>query len=327
MAGNDCESMNTMRKWIPEGKLAAVCFTVDDIHPGKSTDAYEAGGDLEKGALGHLLWLLERHPKLRVTLFTTADWREISAFPTRKLLAKIPFVRDRVFLAEILPVGTMSLIRHPEFVHFLNHMPRTDIALHGLYHVHQGPRIPIEFQLQSVDECVEILRRAIDIFKEAGLKFVPGMNPPGWDLPANLARAMIQLGLTFVCSARDIFTPVSPGAKTDMSGLRGVSLLHPQLICDGKLVHITANFQATSSVDRALEIVEHGGLLSIKAHIIKAASGHIALDGMDKLYRNYLDSLFTRLEDRYGDQLWWTSPSRVAERVLGTTPKTDGVTK
>lgn len=91
--------------WLPPGKHAAICFSIDDVHPGTSTDAYEAGGDLDRGVLGHVRWLLERHPCLRITLFTTPDWREISPLPTRRILAALPYVRDHVFLAPILPLG------------------------------------------------------------------------------------------------------------------------------------------------------------------------------------------------------------------------------
>jgi len=94
-------------RWLMPGKQAAICFTIDDVHPGKSSDAYEAGGDLGQGALGHVEWLCHRHPQLRVTLFVTPDWREISPFPTRKFLSSIPFLKDRVYLTGILPVETM----------------------------------------------------------------------------------------------------------------------------------------------------------------------------------------------------------------------------
>lgn len=305
-----------MRNWLPEGKQAAVCFTIDDIHPGTSQDAYEAGGDLDKGALRHVLWLLERHPDLHVTLFTTADWREISALPTRKLLARIPWLRERVYLAKTLPPGTMRLDRHPAFVQFLKDMPRTEIALHGLHHIHRGPLIPVEFQDQTAEECTAMLREAIAIFDAAGLPYARGMNPPGWNLPDGLADAMVNAGLHFVCSARDIFTPVTRDATTNMSGIKGVSLIYPERIHNGQLLHMTANFQATSPIDRALAIIEQGGLLNIKAHIVKSALGHVALDGIDALYGNYLDVLFTHLEDRFGDALWWTSVGAIADRVM-----------
>jgi hypothetical protein len=302
--------------WLPSNKCGAVCFSVDDIHPAKSSDYYEAGGDLDKGALGHVKWLLEHHPGLQVTLFTTADWREISPVPTRKILATFPYLRDRVYLAKRWPKGKMRLDRHPEFVSYLKQLPRTEIALHGLHHCHKGLTIPVEFQEQSRSEVRKALQQIISIFNKAGFDFAPGICPPGWNATPALLDAMTDTGLSFVASARDLFTPVSKKAVANMSGLKGVSLIFPQFIHNDRLLHISSNFQATSPVDRAIEIIENGGLLSIKAHIVKDAFGHISLDGLDERYRNYLDQLFTVLEDRYGDSLLWTSMGDLAARLF-----------
>jgi hypothetical protein len=301
--------------WLPSNKCGAVCFSVDDIHPAKSSDYYEAGGDLDKGALWHVRWLLERHSNLQVTLFTTADWREISPVPTRKILASFPYVRDRVYLAKRWPKGKMRLDRHPEFVSYLKQLPRTEIALHGLHHCHKGLTIPVEFQEQSRLEVRKALQQTISIFNKAGLDFVPGICPPGWNAAPALLDAMTDTGLSFVASARDLFTPISKKAVTNMSGMKGVSLIFPQFIHNDKLLHISSNFQATSPIDRAIEIIENGGLLGIKAHIIKDAFGHISLDGLDEIYRNYLDRLFAVLENRYGDSLLWTSMGDLAVRL------------
>src|SRR5436190_16149578 len=111
-----------MQHWLPPGKHAAICFSIDDLHPAKSSDYYEAGGDLGAGALAHLEWLLERHPQLRVTLFVTADWMEISPAPTRRRLMAIPYVRDHMYLAGHWRAGTMRLDRHPEFVRYLKNL-------------------------------------------------------------------------------------------------------------------------------------------------------------------------------------------------------------
>jgi hypothetical protein len=302
-------------RWLPPGKQAAVCFTIDDVHPGRSTDAYEAGGDLGRGALGHVEWLLERHPQLQVTLFTTADWRELSPFPTRRVLSRIPLLRERMFLARTLGPGTMRLDRHPEFVDYLKQLPSTEIALHGLHHVHRGLRIPVEFQGQTTDECAGMLREAIAIFETAGLERPRGITPPGWDVPPALAAALVRVGLAYVASARDIVTPVSSAALTNMSGIKGVPLIRPELIEGGRLVHIPTNFQATSPLERAFEIIELGGLLAIKAHIVKSAYGYVSSDGLDQLYRNYLDALFTQLRERYGDALWWATMGSIAGHV------------
>jgi hypothetical protein len=314
--------MTVHRDFLPPGKTAAVCFTIDDIHPGRSTDAYEAGGDLGSGALGNVEWLLRRHPELHVTLFTTADWREISPTPTRKFLARVPILRDHVYLAEVLPKGAMALDRHPEFVRYLKELPRTEVGLHGLHHIHRGPTVLIEFQNETADECEPILERALSIFRKAALPPPLGMTPPGWNAPPGLVEAMARVGMSYIASARDIRTPISGDARTAMSGLSGLSLIFPESICHGRLIHMSSNFQATSDIDRALNIANAGGLLAVKAHIIKNAMGHVALDGMDAIYRNYLDTLFSILEDRFGDRIWWTNMGEVASRLMAV--KTPG---
>ena len=302
--------------WLPPGKSAAVCFTIDDVHPGKSTDAYEAGGDLEKGILGHVDRLLARHPKAKVTLFTTADWREISPSIERPLLARLPVVRDRVMLARTLPPGTMRLDRHPDFVRWLNDRPRMEVGLHGLHHIHPGRAIHVEFQQQSRRECVRMLRDALHIFDTAGLRHARGMCPPGWNAPPALLQAMSDVGLRFVASARDIKTSVERDALTAMSGIHGVPLFHPAWLNDGDLLHFPTNFQATSPIERALRILDHGGLLAIKGHAVKNAMGFIALDGIDGVYTNFLDLLFAELDRRYGDALWWTTMGEITERLF-----------
>lgn len=306
-------------RWLPPNKKAAVVFTIDDIHPGRSVDAYEAGGDLDKGALGQVAGLLARHPALWVTLFTTPDWRQISPRPTKRLLSRIPVLRDRVFLTDVLPEGTMRLDRHPAFTRYLAGAARTEVGLHGLHHIHPGTTPVIEFQEQSRAVCRRTLEKSMAIFDRAGLPYVRGMQPPGWNAPPALCDAMADLDFHFVASARDVVTPITKDAVTNMSGIHGVSLLYPDLVSSGRLLHFTSNFQATSPVERALAILDAGGLLAVKAHIVKAAMGYTALDGVDPLYMNYLDALFTLIEDRYGEDVWWTSMGQVAQRVRDVT--------
>jgi hypothetical protein len=317
----DAVDRSSRAAWLPESFDAAVTLSIDDIHPARSTDHYEAGGDMGDGALGFVAWLLERHPKLRITLFTTADWREMAAFPTRKVLARVPYVRDRVMLARVLPVGTMQLDRHPEFVAYLRSLPRTEIGLHGLHHIHKGAPIFIEFRERGREECRQMLRRALDIFEAAGLPKPRGMSPPGWLVDDALAQAMADVGLDYVASARDLITPVADDATTAMSGLHGVPLVHPVPVFGDRLIHVPSNFSATNPVDRALEIARAGGLVAIKAHIVKGTRGHIMLDGVDALYSNYLDLVLSRLEDRHGDRLWFATMAEVAERARAVSPQ------
>jgi hypothetical protein len=155
------------------------------------------------------------------------------------------------------------------------------------------------------------------MFQDSALPIVPGMAPPGFHAPDALLQAMVEEGLMFIASARDLVTPILSAATTNMTGLRGVSLIYPQFVARDRLIQFTTNFQATSTIERAHQIIEAGGLLAVKAHIIKHCMGHTALDGIDDLYRNYLDLLFSGFHNRYGDSLWWTSMGEISHSILG----------
>ena len=308
-----------VRSWLPAGKTCAVMLTVDDVHPAGEKDGYDAGGDLGRGALRHIAWLVDRHPELRVTLFVTPDWRQISPFPTRPLLARIPVVSEWVRLAPILPKGTMRLDRHPEFVRFLKTLPRTDFAAHGLHHCHPGPRIGMEFQRQSPAECARMLREAKRVFESAGLPMARGHQPPLWHVTHSFLSACVDVGLEWIVAGRDLFTAPSDEGIAAMNGPVGVSMMHPTLLRDGRLLHLTTNFQATSDVDRAFAILDRGGLLAIKAHAIKRVGAYVALDGLDEVYRGYLDALLRLIEERYGSSVFFTNPEGVAQCVAKRT--------
>ena len=291
--------------WLPSGKTAAVCFSIDDVHPGTSRDPYEAGGDLERGALGRLERLQRRHTHLKLALCVTPNWRLKSLRSMKRPAASMRLHAPDRF----------RLDRHPQLVAYLNGLRRSEVVLHGLTHAHPGPRFAVEFQDQSETECAAIVQQGLDIFAAARLHFVRGYVPPAWNAPAALLAALDTLGFEFLCSARDVQTVVQAGAVTAMSGLEGVSLIYPQVLAGRRLVHLTCNFQATSPFERALAILDLGGVLHVKAHIFKSGGGHVMLDGLDDLYCNYLDLLFTELQRRYGDALWWAHLSEVAARV------------
>jgi len=294
-----------------------VCCSIDDIHPGTSRDTCEGGGDLGAGALGRLVRLQQRHADLKVTLCVTPDWRLDSLVPDAGPLRHLPWVNRYIRWIRARPTGHFRLDRHPQFVTYLNQLERCEVVLHGLHHIHRGPRFAVEFQDESEERCAAIVQGGLEIFRSAGLNFVHGYSPPGWNAPPALVAALSRLGFEFLTSARDIATAISPQAVTTMSGLRGVSLIHPQLIGTQKLVQLTCNFQATSPFERATQILDLGGVLHIKAHIFKSGGRHVMQDGLDELYCNYLDLLFMHLRNRYGDTLWWAHLSEVARRARG----------
>lgn len=292
--------------WLPPGKRAAVCISVDDVHP--AAVAFEA--------LGHVRRLQEQHRGLRVTLFTTPDWRTRAPFPSGGLMQRIPGVRNALFMVPVEKKGIYRLDRHPEFCDFLRGWERAEIALHGLHHVRRGMRPIHEFGGRSRRQSRSILRAAIGVIEDARLSLATGMSPPGWEASAALLDAMADVGLTFVASARDLDTPVSREATTHGSGLRGVSMIHPERLACG-LVHFATNYQATSTIERGLDILEAGGLLAIKAHLLAGApsGSYRALDGLTNEYADHLHRLFAAIEDRFGDEVWWTSMGEIASRL------------
>jgi hypothetical protein len=317
--------------WLPAGKRAAVCFNVDDVHPSTERDGLDGGGDLARGALGRLERLLERNPQLRATLFVTPDWRLRHLVPTRRWLTHVPWLRERIHWSPLTAPGQYRVDRYPEFVAYLNALPRAECALHGLHHAHVGPRIAVEFQDQSPGRCRAMLREAQRIFTAAGLRHVQGFAPPAWNTPPALCQALTDADFLFVTSARDLETPVSASARTAGSGLQGASLMQPMSIRLAPqpdteqrgapargLVHFTTNFQATSTIERAIAIIECGGLLAVKAHIFKTGRGFTMLDGLDEQYCGFLERLWRELHSRYGDSLWWTTLAEVAGRCRST---------
>ncbi len=302
------------RPWLPNGAMAAVCFSVDDMHP-TASEGGDAVGSAARRAIDHLEWLLARHAQLRATLFTTADWRSRSAVPVRNWRQRLPLVRHVCHAARVLPRGTLRLDRHVEFAAWLRGLRSVDFAMHGVHHVRRGPAYLQEFAGRSRKQCRQMILTSKRILEAAGLSVVAGLAPPAWTAPPELLQAMVDLDMLFITSARDLDTPIAPGAVTRGSGLRDVSLIAPQLLPSGHLVHIATNFQATSTIDRAVAIVESGGLLAVKAHLLKRMGSYEALDGLDRAYVEYLDRVFMRLEDDYGDRVWWTTMADIATRM------------
>jgi len=278
-----------------------IVLTVDDVHP----------TPLAEPAFEQLRWLQDRHPRLRVTLFTTADWRSVAPFPDDRIASKIPLLRDRVWNVSVLARGTYRVDRHERFCATLRAWPRAEVAAHGLHHVRRGRKPIVEFEGRSQRECRALLEESFAILENARLPLVRGLCPPGWSAPQTLIDAMNAMQMRFLASARDLNTPITNDATTNGSGLRGVSLIHPQKL-GTSLVHITTNFQAGSTLERATAILDHGGVLAIKAHLLAGVGAYRAMDGLTSEYCGFLDGILSSLEDRYGDALQWTSMGELA---------------
>lgn len=295
----------------PSGKSACVVMSFDDLHPGRSDVGYDGGGDLEKGALGWLRQLIVLHPQLRVVLFTVAAWREKEPAPN-PVLKRIPVLRDNLYLGGVWSESMWRLDNHSEFCNFLRDLPRTELAIHGFHHIARGVKTINEFLGLSVEECKRRLLKAEEIFQGAGLSYVRGFSPPNWNAPPALLRALSTLSYEYLASTRDIWTEIEPDAVANGSGLKGVPLLHPSFVPGYSLVQIPSNWSATSTLERAYNILDLGGTLAVKGHMVKRTKKYVAVDGLDEAYYTHLDTLLTELERRYGDGLWWATMGELA---------------
>ena len=72
----------------PNGKKAAFCLTVDDVHPESSKDeeGLDFGGDMDEGNFRFLNELVKRYPYLKMTLFVPTSCVEKSKYKNWKLL-------------------------------------------------------------------------------------------------------------------------------------------------------------------------------------------------------------------------------------------------
>lgn len=210
----------------------------------------------------------------------------------------------------------MDLRNHPDFIKYLNENDQFEVAFHGLYHIHKGPKISVEFQNQSFDEFQWTISEMVKIFDESKIKYVRGICPPSWHAPKDLLKVLKNNNFKFINSSRDIITPISKTATCHMSGLKDTSILYPEFINEKSIVHFPVNFQANSKIERAMEIIENEGLLSIKAHIVPQIANYVAIDGVTDLYMSFLDLLLNEIKSRYGQDIWFTSMGEMTNFIF-----------
>lgn len=300
----------------PENKTAALVFSMDDVHPASSSQGYEAGGDLSEGVLGRLHQLLSEHADFHATLFTTADWREKSPYPSlrNRIFNKIPGLGSRLSSLPQWPEGFLRLDRHLEFLSYLKSFLRIETGSHGLTHVGLGKNLMREFVGLSESEIKTRLVKINQIFEKSGLAKPAGFCPPGWGYNEYLLKIIPDFGYSYLACSRDLNTPIKPGAFSRESGLKNVPMLEPAFLPNSQVVHIPSNWSATSDFERAYRILDLGGVLSIKAHAVKKMGTYVSADGLDGAYQNYLNKLFHSLKVRFGASIWWTTMKELANQ-------------
>ena len=181
-----------------------------------------------------------------------------------------------------------------------------EIAIHGYTHKSIHRPDSAEFNLLDSEEINFRLNEAETIFQTSGLPFVKGFRQPGWLAPECLPDILRERKYLFWAGSMDILTPVSKTAVCNQSGFKGFSLIYPQQVKG--LVHIPSNIGLDHlDINRALEITQLDGLISVKAHM-----AYWDENGITPQKITSLDSFLTKLEE---SRVEYTTMEAIARKL------------
>jgi peptidoglycan/xylan/chitin deacetylase (PgdA/CDA1 family) len=308
------------RNW-PYGNVAALSIGIDDVHPESSLDPEKVdfGGDMDYGNFRYLNELISEMNQIKITLFVTPNWIARPDWPSGKL----SFLRLLFRRVHSYPINTFK-IDHEKYKSWCTWLAnkvltgKFEVALHGLYHYNPISRFTSqEFSGESLKGCLQKLDEAEKILDNAKIPYVKGLRPPGWGITKELLEALIKKRYLFLAGSSDFKTRISPEAKSNGAGLRGTSLLYPNLY-RRSLVLLTANCYA-NQVQRALQIASAEGLILLHSHIAGKTFGlnYVSLkfvEGVKKIIR--------AVTSKFGNAIWFASLGEIAKWWLakeGTT--------
>jgi len=252
----------------------------DDVHPEKSSNIADCGGDLEDGVFGYILELIGQFPKIKVTFFVTPNWidKPEDPFPIKHIKKSL-----RVNYKNTWKDEPFRLDRHKEWCKWLNrHSKNIEVAVHG--YVHHNPNHGIwhsqEFKGASYEESLQKIKNAEALFKKADLKFVKGFRPPGWGFSDGTLKALKEMKYTFIA--------VSPSRS------RGCKVSHLS-----GLKNIPQNWSIREDVSKGLEMAAKCGGVYAKGHICDKYGKDYIGNGLNKERYEKIASLLEKLENDY----------------------------
>ena len=304
------------------GSSAILVFGIDDIHPESDETGY-SGKNMGIEVLELLSELVIRHPQLKVTLFVTPDWiylPQLLGFRfIQKRLAK-DHISNRLltrFLQRKWRIGhfRVDTEEYDDWRALVREMVSTgnfSIGIHGLTHFQDYVWYTREFFNKTVSQNRLKLRAAVDLLKSAEIPFTMGFSPPGWYIDDSLIEALVCEQFCYIAGSFDSERDVSSAIKSQMSGIKHVDLFYPTLLRD-KLINIPRNWDiARSPLERALKIIELGGVVGVHAHMFDSYHGDLTGNGITRDHIARLDQVLTVIEDRFGDRVQFATFQEVA---------------
>jgi peptidoglycan/xylan/chitin deacetylase (PgdA/CDA1 family) len=325
----------TKRYW-PHGKQAAFTITVDDIHPEGSSDqeGIDYGGDMDQGNFRFLNTLIERRPYVKITLFVIADWVARPDYVGWKVLSALdPIVSRLARVSPRLVRSTRTMMRrqrsyeqgrfrldlkeHGKWRDWLASKVRTgnfEVVPHGLNHYNpKHENSSMEFVGLSLEESMRRLLEMEQIFESANIPYTRGFRPPGWGATQELLESLQKLGYIFLAGCADFETDILSSSTASGAGLKGEEIVFPSKHAPYSFVTFCANCN-TSAPERAIGIIEAGGLALFQIHIAKTVFGLEAVSGK---FVDVVSRLLDLFERGYAGRIWFASLGEIAEFCLG----------
>jgi peptidoglycan/xylan/chitin deacetylase (PgdA/CDA1 family) len=301
----------------------AIVIGIDDVHPEPSLDGSDCGGDLDRGALGLLENFLQRYRNVKVTLFVTPCHMflpqplgiERLHRIARSILGDIAdCVFYRFFIRRFEP-NRYDIEKSKAFSLYLASLVKrrqVEIGIHGCFHFHVIPPYSSEFKHLSEQETRRRIRIAVKKLARARISFVKGFAPPGWGVSRSLLKVLAEEGFIYIAGSADFMSPVHVKAVSKEAGLKGVPLIFPSRVFSN-LINVPRNWTPhRNDLNRALKIIELGGLLGIHMHVENEYHGTYLGNGITVQNIRRLEKLLDAIESIFGGSVDFLTFSEVA---------------
>jgi peptidoglycan/xylan/chitin deacetylase (PgdA/CDA1 family) len=192
---------------------------------------------------------------------------------------------------------------------------QVEIGIHGCFHFHVIPPYSSEFKHLSEQEARKRIRIAVKKLAQAGIPFVKGFAPPGWGVSRSLLKVLAEEGFIYIAGSADFMSPVHAKAVSKEAGLKEVPLIFPSKVFSN-LINVPRNWTPhRNDLDRALKIIELGGLLGMHMHVENKYHGTYLGNGITVQNIRRLEKLLDVIESIFGSSTDFLTFSEVALRM------------
>ncbi len=293
----------------PFNKDCVVAITIDDLHPENKNNKnnLDFGYDFNEKFWNQIKKTKQSISEIKFTIFTVANWIDISdypsgiLFPLRKIYRKRQSYKQNTFNIEDE--------KYKNWIDTLNELSSDgsiEYALHGLHH--HNPSLDgahsQEFLNLDKNTFIKTIEDMIKSFKKSGLNFAKGFRPPGWGLNIEKIKWLEDTKINYIAASSDFKTPIKE-TLTNATGLKNVNLYEPTEY--NKILNFNANCYP-NQYKRAIEIARQNGIIIIHCHIAPTEFG---LKYVDKNFTKNISKVVREIKYQTGKSIWFATLSEI----------------